>query len=281
MPLTTKPQALYGMLAALMYPQRYNRIFDNPDSDGQYATRDEIARAVIDWSDIDEQRYEPTSPTGAGGGGEDYRYDGLRDGYKAHNHHYDTLEELQLVRGVADDWWGSFSEMLTVYGRCRVNLQAVKQEHWPILSAIMRVAAKNQQHPVLADETALAALAQQIKGGSQMMGGIASISSFASAAQNNGVTPEMQKLLQQQGGPPPATNPQGQGLPLDEARLKMVAMTGPRRVYRIDSTGRISRAGDKKIEVHIRAVFDSKMINQNRTGDRAEPVGKWVYWRID
>ena len=39
---------------------------------------------------------------------------------------------------------------------------------------------------------------------------------------------------------------------------------------------------DKKIEVHIRGIWDSEHVNQNTTsGDPNDLKGTWVYWRQD
>ncbi len=294
-PATNPATALYRMLASLMFSPRYNRLFDNPDADGQYATRDEVARAIIDWSDIDETKFDPLNSSG---NSEDYHYDALRDSYKAHNNYFDTLEELQLVRGVGDDWWGSFGEMLTVYGGCKVNLNAVKPDHWPIVAAVLRasVAQKDLSNPALLDDVTMAALSQQIMAQAQMMGGLSSPDQLNTATQKGGQLPlpanggPLAALLGANGGQPPDTSSlfppipglQGGGISLDPNTLKMLTRVGPREVYRLDSTGTIQRAGSKKIEVHIRAIFDTKHFNQNTTSiDVNDRQGTWVYWRMD
>ena len=73
-PNQQQAQALYGILAAMFWPPRYEnppwRIWGWPDSDGQIAQRDETARAIIDWTDFDEQQFVPTvTPAGATTGG--------------------------------------------------------------------------------------------------------------------------------------------------------------------------------------------------------------------
>ncbi len=279
-------QALYMMLTSMFYGPRYNRLFDNPDSEGQYATRDLIAKAIIDWSDIDETQFDPT---GASGNPEDYRYDTLRDPYRAHNNYYDTTDEIQLVKGVGDDFWGSFGEMFTVYGRCKVNLNAVKAEHWPINAAIIRASAKDPNNPVLLDDGQMALLAQQIGGMASMLGGLQDVNSFANAAKT-GQPPIPQALSQALGADavakmfPPV--PGLQGVDIDQQKLNQIAVVGPRQVYRLDSTGTIDRSGPrgggKKIQVHIRAIFDTQHFNQNTTSaDLNDRMGTWVYWRME
>ncbi len=281
--ITNQAQALYAQLTALFFPPRYNRLFDIPDADGQYATRDLTARALIDWSDIDENQFDPL---GASGNSEDYRYDGLRDPYKAHNNYYDTLEELQLVKGVGDDFWGAFGELFTVYGSCKVNINAIKAERWPISAALLRAAAKNPSSPALQDDVIVSALAQQIGSLGQLLGGVQSLNDFVAAAKNGGVLP-----LPPLPGAPKGTDanstsllpplPGVQPIELNPQNLAMLATVGPRQIYRIDSTGTIER-GKKRVTVHVRAVFDTQHFNQNTTStDPTDRMGAWVYWRMD
>ncbi len=55
-----------------------------------------------------------------------------------------------------------------------------------------------------------------------------------------------------------------------------------RRIYRLDAVGTIQRTKDKKIEVHIRGIWDSEHVNQNTTSaDPNDLKGTWVYWRQD
>lgn len=281
-PIASPQQALYALLTALFFPTRYNRLFDNPDSEGQYSTRDEVARAILDWGDIDEQRYEPT---GAGGNVENYRYDSLRDPYKAHNNYFDTIDELQLVKGVGDDFWGSFGEMLTVYGGCKININAIKAEHWPISAALIRTAASNPQDPALYDEVQVAALAQQISSVGQLLGGIQSTSQFSDMSKNAGLPIGSVGTSGAQGATGailPSAIPGLSGIALDSSRLGKLAMVGPRQVYRVEATGTIIRPGNKRVQVRIVAVFDTMHINQNTTsGDLNDRQGTWVYWRME
>jgi general secretion pathway protein K len=281
-PITNPAQALYTLLTAVEFPTRYNRLFENPDSEGQYATRDEIARAIIDWSDVDEQRYEPLGPSSAG---EDYRYDGQRDSYRAHNNYFDTTDEMHLVRGVGDEYWGVFGNFFTVYGSCKVNLNAIKAEDWPIRAAILRAAAKNPQDPILLDETKVAALSQQIGSAAQLLGGLQSVDQFASYASGNplgGAGGAGGTTGGTTGGTGGSSGTPLAGVDLDTGRLRQLATVGPRQVYRVDATGTIERPGQKKIQVHVRAVFDTQHFNQNIvSNDPNDRAGTWVYWRME
>lgn len=264
----------YAILSALFWPPRYNRMFESADRNGQFASRDDVARAIVDWADIDEARYDPS---GNSSGTEDYRYDAGKDAYKAHNHFYDSLEELNLVRGVNDNIWGSFGEMLTVYGGCKINLGAIKPEHWPLMAAILRATIKDDQklNPVLLDDVALASLSQTVLGMSQLTGGFQSVQQFTQLVSN-----PASALGDPTKSPPPAGG-QPVGLPLDPAKVNNVVTVNPRRIWRLDAVGSIERGG-KKIQSHIRAIWDTQHFNQNSTsGDPNDRQGTWVYWRED
>ncbi len=293
---TAHQQQLYAILSALFWPPRYSsppgpgHVFDAQDSEGQIPTRDDVARAIIDWADVDEMQFVPPATSGgpapSGGGSETYNYDAGRDPYKAHNYFYDTIEEVNLVRGVGDEFWGSFGEMFTVYGGCKVNVGAIQPEHWPLMAAILRATVKDDHRtdPVLLDDVLLAGLAQQVMAMSKMTGGFQSTQDFVKM-----ISDPASALtgLGSSGGssntPPPPTPQQGvTGIPLDAAKVANVVVVGPRRIYRLDSTGTIQRTREKKIQVHIRAIWDSAHFNQNTTsGDMNDRQGTWVYWRAD
>ena len=130
--------------AALMYSRRFDRLFSEADSTGQFATRPEVARAIIDWADADDQMFSPEGSAGA----EDYRYDARADRYRAHDNTYDTIEEVKMVRGVSDAFMEAFAPHLTVYASdqdCKVNLGAISNKNGgdctPLLMGIVRAAA--------------------------------------------------------------------------------------------------------------------------------------------
>lgn len=294
----TPALALYRLVYAALFPPRYRQLFDSPAPDGQYYTREDIARAIVDWSDIDEQRFDPLgAATGNGSGaGEDYRYDTLRDPYKAHNNYFDTVEELNLVRGVGDEFWGNFGSLFTVYGRCRVQLRAVGQGNWPVLYAIVRAAAANPQDPALADDNVVAALAQQIMQTLQFPGIVSNLAQFGKILGSGGKLDPAQfgaaaAQLLGVGGQIPSPFGNLPGIAPNQTILAAIARMGlepnqiipaSREVYRIESTGTVKRSGDKKILVRIRAIFDTQRFNANTTSpDRNDQVGTWVYWRME
>ncbi len=50
-----------------MFSRRFDRLFSEADKDGQFATRPEVARAIIDWADADDQMFSPEGSSGGGG----------------------------------------------------------------------------------------------------------------------------------------------------------------------------------------------------------------------
>jgi hypothetical protein len=127
----------------------------------------------------------------------------------------------------------------------------------------------------------LSGLAQQVITMAQLMGGFGSVQQFIQL-----VTDPSAALStftgSSQGGSAAAGMMGLKGLPLDPGKLANVVTVGPRRIYRLDASGTIQRTAEKKIEVHVRAVWDSFHFNQNTTsGDRNDRQGTWVYWRLD
>jgi len=292
--------ALYGVLSSLFWPPRYNRLFEVPDADGQLNSRDDVARAVLDWADIDETRFEPPQtgkPATSGSGPEDYRYDATKDPFRAHNHFFDSVEELHMVRGFGDETFGSFGELFTVYGTCKINLGALRPESWPLIAAIIRATVKDEKKndPVLTDEVLLAALSQRVIQQAQLLGGFQSVADFIKLVgdpnQQIDTTPTgIAELTGKSGSTSTSTSSSSSssssssvtGIVLDPAKVNQVATTGPRRIYRLDAIGLVERTKERKVQVHIRAVWDTTHFNQNTTsGDPNDRQGTWVYFRLD
>src|SRR5207253_4234898 len=124
-PNAQNQQWLALSLYALFYPPPYNRLFETADVNGQYTTRDELVRAIIDWSDGDDRAFDLSQVPGlqalgsTGGAAEDYRYDARSDAYRAHNNYFDTIDELYMVKGWNDDFMATFGPTLTAYGGCK------------------------------------------------------------------------------------------------------------------------------------------------------------------
>jgi general secretion pathway protein K len=142
-----KQVTVFRLLNALMYSRRFDRLFSEADSDGQFATRVDVARALIDWADQDEQGFVID---GASATGEDYRYDAQRDRYRAHDDSYTSTDETKMVRGVSDAFMEAFEPSLTVYATdpnrtCKVNLGAISNKNGgdctPLLMGVIRATA--------------------------------------------------------------------------------------------------------------------------------------------
>src|SRR4029078_8225730 len=107
-----------ALRGGLRLSPRCDRLFSEADPNGQFVTRNDVVRALIDWADIDEQGF---AVDGASASGEDYRYDASRDRYRAHDNSYDSVEEMKLVRGVSDGFMEAFAPYLTVYANAFAN----------------------------------------------------------------------------------------------------------------------------------------------------------------
>lgn len=164
-------RSFYLLLYNMVRPQRYDRMFNKPDRDGVMVTREELPLGIIDWADVDPMRFDPLSVTGTSSANED-RYDKGRDTYEAHQHYFDTLDELLLVRGVSDDFYLNFGEMFTVYGgpECTVLAQAIPPESWPLVAAMIAASAVDKS-AVFEPNTLYVAqqVAGMLRGGLTMM----------------------------------------------------------------------------------------------------------------
>jgi general secretion pathway protein K len=85
-------------------------LFDSVDADGQISDPRTVCAAMIDWVDQNDQAStcdpSPNAPSAAGA--EDGFYSLIGMPYTRKNAHFDSLEELRLVRGVSDDFWATF-----------------------------------------------------------------------------------------------------------------------------------------------------------------------------
>ena len=108
-------------LEAMMEPLIYDPLFDEEKADGQRYDRQDVLRAIVDYIDDDNTRFDLARLI-QGGGAEPYRYTELKDPYAARNARLDSIEELHLVEGVDDDFMAAFEQNFTVYGGCKVNL---------------------------------------------------------------------------------------------------------------------------------------------------------------
>jgi general secretion pathway protein K len=283
-----KQKMLFNLLMALMYSRRFDRLFSEADSSGQFTTRADVARAIIDWADSDESGF---SPDGNPGSGEDYRYDARADRYRAHNGSFDTLEELKMVRGVSDAFMEAFQSHLTVYAGsaaagaasgpsqgCKVNLSAISNKNGgdctPLLMGVIRAAAqpdptKPPTDPAVLDDTRLYPIASVLCDRASAAG-FDNINTILQILQKPAmaVMPDDPRYRILQGMSP---------INLSAADLGKVAFTGPPRVYRIVAVGEAGKVKKKITAIIDSTRFLSYPLTLNPTAEQA--AGVVEYWR--
>ena len=126
-------------LLGLMNGMQYDRLFERADADGQTHDRFQICSSLIDWADLDEQRFDCniTETNSGGGTGEDGFYSSLKKPLRRKNGPFDSLDELHMVRGFTDDFWATFIEpdatkpdkrTMTVWGQGAVNVNTANAQ---------------------------------------------------------------------------------------------------------------------------------------------------------
>jgi len=274
----SKQLIVYRLLMGLMYSRRFDKLFSEADTTGNFALRTDVARAIIDWADADEQMF---SPEGGGSSSEDYRYDAHADHYRAHDNSYDTVEEVKMVRGVSDGFMEAFQPFLTVYASdptCKVNLGAISNKEsgdcTPLVMAVIRAAAtpdptKPPADPTVFDDAILYPLAS-ILCDRASTAGFDSLSTITSllASPQTAVLPDDPRYRMFQGMKP---------LTVDAGALGNVAYVGSPRVYRIAATGESGRVKKK-----ITAIVDTGRTLENPltlTPQSEKAAGVLQYWR--
>jgi general secretion pathway protein K len=288
-PPTERQKMVFRLLMGLMYSRRFDRLFSESDSNGQFATRADVARAIIDWSDADEQGFVPD---GVSATGEDYRYDDRADKYRAHNDPFDTLEELKLVRGVSDGFMEAFAPHLTVYpfptqltlggtgaaqgAACKVNLSAITNKNGgdctPLLMGLIRAAAiPDQTKPPadlsVLDDTRLYPIASVLCDRASAAG-FDSLGAVTQMLQNptQAVLPDDPRYKVLQSIPP-----------INVPNLGDVAMIGPPRIYRVVATGEAGKVKKKITAIVDTQGFLSNPLTLNAQSEQA--AGILRYWR--
>ena len=287
--LADRQKMVFRLLMGLLYSRRFDRLFSESDANGQFATRAEVARAIIDWADNDEQGF---SPDGVSASGEDYRYDDRADKYRAHNDPFDTLEELKLVRGVTDGFMEAFQPHLTIYPfptqlggagtgaaateACKVNLSAITNKNGgdctPLLMGVLRAAAVPDQTKPPADlsvldDTRLYPVASVLCDRASA-GGFDSLGAITAMLQNpsQAVLPDDPRYKVLQAIPP-----------INIGNLGDVAKVGAPRIYRIVATGEAGKV-KKKITVIVDSMgVLSSPLTLNPQAEQA--AGVLRYWR--
>jgi general secretion pathway protein K len=268
---------VYRMLMGLMYSPRFDRLFSEADANGQFVTRQEVARAIIDWADGDDQMFAPEGS----GGGEDYRYDARADRYRAHDNSYDTIEEIKQVRGVSDGFLEAFLPYLTTQASstsCKINLRAITNKNGgdctPLLMGLIRAAAspdpnKPPNDPAVLDDQRLYPIVSVICDRATAAG-IDSIDTITNlmAKPETAVLPDDPRFKIFQAMRPITPN-KGE-------LAKLVQVDSP-RVYRIVATGESG-----KVKKKITAIVDSRrsLDNPQTLNPAAEKAaGVLQYWR--
>jgi general secretion pathway protein K len=120
-------------LMGLMSPPLYDPMFSKKDSQGNFNDRLTVCSALIDWADPDDNLFscDLTQQGASGNAKEDAYYQLLQKAYFRKNAPFDSLEELQMVRGITDDFWTTFVDpdptnpkkrVVTVWGQGAVNV---------------------------------------------------------------------------------------------------------------------------------------------------------------
>jgi general secretion pathway protein K len=266
---------LRAQLAALLYFEAFNPLFERPDNEGWLRDRETQVAAIIDYVDQDRAR------DNAGGAPEDYGYETLRDRYEAKNNYLDTHGEIRQIRGVDDRFWTLFGDQLTVYGPCEIALREVTDPK--LLAAVIQLSAKNPEDPVLGDPVRLWALAQIILEARKLgfmwddakqfadfvgdpagtVGALVGGDPSSAAA----LVPGAEGLLQML--------QQVQGIELDQAKLGQIVTFKPRQTYRLEVTAQIGPQRRRTIK-KITAIWDTEVVPQNA---RSQGKGAWVFWK--
>jgi general secretion pathway protein K len=140
-------ELLARQLASLMQSARYNELFEERDSNGDFTDRQTQIQAIVDWADLD------FVPFGFDSGAEDSYYEMLTPRYRRRNAPFDSLEELRMVRGVDEDFWSAFVEpqpddpdqrILTVWGSGRINVNTASPL---VLAALICTYAQQEAEP--------------------------------------------------------------------------------------------------------------------------------------
>jgi len=261
---------LKAQLESLVFFQAYDPVFQSESADGWRRTRQEQVAAIMDYIDRDNTRAdEPGQP-------EQYDYQSRRDRYLAKNNYIDTLGEVHQVRGVDDRFWTLFGSGLTIYGGCKVNIGALRDAKQ--IAALIALAAKSPEDPVVRDPAKLWRLAQRVAESAEFGMSFSDVNEFAEYVKNP--DGQLQALAGEQSAKgvqpsvdPTTLGPAVEGVELDPAKLGQIATSGPRRTYRIEVTALV---GD--LQRRVIGVWDTQTQNQNmRTQDYAR--GAWVYWR--
>jgi general secretion pathway protein K len=244
------PLATLIQLRAMMSDPKYDFIFDEEDANRDRVRRDDVILALKDWIDLDEtgSAIDPTNtanPFVNGFSDENAAYSRYQPRYLAKNAHFDSLEELYLVRGVNDRFMAAFGDRLTVWPDINAKLNINTNDQQQMLTNIL-IAAKNPNDPALRDPRLLQTILQEIQLRKMFSFFGMSAQDFVSILQANGIRlrPEIDPRINGNAG----------------AFFGSTSDT-----FRIVATGRVGRI-EKKVTAVVR--YDDLM-------------GKLLYWKED
>jgi len=268
------------VLEAIMAPTLYNPLFEEEKSDGQRYTRRDVIVAMADYIDGDNKRFDLIK-LAPGSRSENYRYQELWDPYEPRNARLDSLEELQLVEGIDDDWMAAFGDFLTVYGDCRINLNFASAEQ---IAFVLRHAVssadkwKTEGQEFLLKTMPLANYVVEYRAFSLFK----SLKDFKEFVGKPDAY--MNPLALLQGEEATATNTQNLRIPegidvrvspgtrKDGTRwggLEEVATVAPERIYRVEIVTEVGA-----VRKTLTAVYDMQFPRSQSTGK-----GAWLYYR--
>jgi len=82
----------------------------------------ELAASIVDWRDNDSQLSIPL------GSAEDRYYRNLKHSYEAKDAEFEVLEEVLLVRGMAEDIFEKIKDYITIYGDGTININTASKQ---------------------------------------------------------------------------------------------------------------------------------------------------------
>jgi hypothetical protein len=288
--VTARAAAVHSVIDGLLYFPAYDTVFNDNDAGGWHRDRIMQSAAIVDYVDKD------TMMGSNRGAIEDYGYESLKDRYYAKNTYIDTVGEMRLIRGVDDRFWTLFGDAFTTYGQCQINLKSVTNVQ--LIAAILYLAAKDRNDPVILDPKKLFLLAGYVAKAPELGENFSKVQDFIDFVKDPG-----QSVLgiagsgagTMQGSAAKSALTAGLpglqekiGLVLDPTLLGQIARVGNRRTYRVEAYGEIERMQKNKdgspvfpaIRTTVTGVWDTKVVPQNV---RRPPVpnGAWVYLRED
>jgi general secretion pathway protein K len=234
----------------MMSDPKYDFIFDEEDANRDRVRRDDVILSMKDWIDDNETAtaLDPASPKQPfvnGFSDENSAYSRYEPRYKAKNGHFDSLEELYMVRGVNDRFMAAFGDRLTVWPDFNSNLNVNTDDPLQMLTNIL-IAAANPNDPRLRDPRLLQTILQEIQLRKMFSFFGLSAQDFVGILQANGIRLQPQIDTAQGGN-----------------ANRMFGSTSD--TFRITATGRVGRI-EKQVTAVVR--YD-------------DALGRMLYWKED